>query len=181
MKRVLKVLTAQAIMALAIIGIFHTGAQAQAAQQPNVGIVDTQKVINESEPGKRAKANYETFIKSKQAAIEEKGKKIEALKEEFQKQNTAMSEDAKKKKEEDIQKLIREYQRNFDDSKEEVRKKEIELFKGIVKDIHDIVEALGKEERYSIILERGTVAYFDGSVDLTAKVINRYNDANKKK
>jgi outer membrane protein len=179
MKRVLTIVLTF-LAALAITGIFHAGAEAQPPQS-KIAIVDLQKVLNESEPGKRAKTNLDAVIKSKQAKIEEKGKQIEALKEDFQKKNTAMSEDAKKKNEEEIQRLIREYQRTAEDSKEEVRKKEIELTRGVVKDIHDIVEAVGKEEGYAVIFEKSTVAYSDPSVDITSKVINRYNDANKKK
>jgi outer membrane protein len=181
MKKILKVLSATVILALAIIGIFHSEARALAAQQSKIGIVDTRKAVFESESGKRAKTNFESFIKDKEAKIEVKRKQAETLKEEFQKQITAMSEDAKKKKEEEIQRLMRELQRMAEDGREEVRKKEAELFGGIVKDIHEIVEALGKEDGYSVILEKGAVAFSDASVDITPKVISKYNDAGKKK
>ena len=67
-----------------------------------IGLVDLFKAVNESE----------------------KGKAIEKLKGELDKQAGVLSADAKKGKEDEMERLTREYQRTVADSQSEVRKKE---------------------------------------------------------
>ena len=57
-----------------------------AAETIKIGVVDLLKALNESDVGKKAKTDLESIIKSKQLSIDEKGKKIEQLKAELDKQ-----------------------------------------------------------------------------------------------
>jgi len=66
-------------------------------------------------------------VKKKQEALDEKGKALEKLKAEIEKQGSVMSAEARKNKEDDLDRLTREYQRGLTDSQTEVRKKESEL------------------------------------------------------
>ena len=50
-----------------------------AADAVKFGSIDVQKVLNESETGKKAKPDLEVLIKSKQSTIDEKGKAIEKI------------------------------------------------------------------------------------------------------
>ncbi|MCK7513048.1 MAG: hypothetical protein MZV70_59495 [Desulfobacterales bacterium] len=66
------------------------------AQTPKIAIVDLLKALNESETGKEAKTKLESLIKSKQVVIEEKGKNIEKIKSDAEKQASILSADARK-------------------------------------------------------------------------------------
>src|SRR4030043_1856925 len=107
-----------------------------AADVVKFGSIDVQKVLNESETGKKAKLDLEVLIKSKQSTIDEKGKTIEKLKADIEKQASVLSADARKNKEEELEKSVREYQRLVQDSQAEIKKKEAELTDSILKDIH---------------------------------------------
>ncbi|BCB95147.1 outer membrane protein [Dissulfurispira thermophila] len=149
------------------------------AEALKVGIVDLLRALNESEAGKRAKADLESLIKSKQTSIEEKGKNIEKLKAELEKQAAIISAEAKKAKEEELERLIRDYQRVVADSQAEVKKKEGELTGEILKDLREMINKIVQEEGYNLILENaeGLVLYANKSLDLTDKVIKRYNES----
>ncbi|MEW6738313.1 MAG: OmpH family outer membrane protein [Nitrospirota bacterium] len=149
------------------------------AETLKIGIVDLLKALNESESGKRAKTDLESLIKSKQASIEEKGKNIEKLRTEFEKQAAIISPEAKKAKEEELERLIRDYQRIVADSQAEVKKKEGELTGEILKDLREMINKIAQEEGYTLILEHaeGLVLYANKSLDLTDKVIKRYNES----
>ena len=153
--------------------------KASAAETFKVGIVDLLKALNESEAGKRAKADLESLIKSKQTSIEERGKSIEKLKAEFEKQAAIISPAAKKAKEEELERLIRDYQRIVADSQAEVKKKEGELTGEILKDLREMINKIAQEEGYTLILEHaeGLVLYANKSLDLTDKVIKKYNES----
>jgi outer membrane protein len=148
-----------------------------------VGVVDLMKVLNESDSGKKAKTDLETLIKSKQSVLDQKGKEIEKLKADLEKQASVLSADAKKSKEEDLEKLMREYQRLVADSQSEVKKKESELTGDILKEIRLIVDNMGEEAGYTIILENadGLVLYSKKDINLTDVVIKKYNESSKAK
>lgn len=156
--------------------------QGSAAELSKVGIVDLFRVLNESEAGKRAKADLEGIIKSKQGSIDEKGKIIERLKTDMEKQTAVLSPEARKAKEEEAERSIRDYQRMVTDSQAEVKKKESELTGSILKELRELISRMGQEEGYSLILEsaEGLVLYYDKTNDLSDRVIKRYNESKAK-
>ncbi|MDI6889457.1 MAG: OmpH family outer membrane protein [Thermodesulfovibrionales bacterium] len=143
-----------------------------------VGCVDFHKVLNESDAGKKAKSDLESLIKSKQSIIDEKGKAIEKLKSDLEKQVSVLSAEAKKSKEEELEKMLREYQRLVQDSQAEVKKKELELTDAIIKEIREIVERIGEEEGYILIVEKAgsIVLYSKKDIDITDTIIKKYNE-----
>jgi outer membrane protein len=154
---------------------FILPAYAHAAEVSKIGVIDLQKVLNECESGKKAKTDLEALIKSKESVIDEKGKEIEKLKSEIQKQSSALSADAKKSKEDELEKFMRDYQRTVQDSQAEVKKKEGELTESIIKEVHKIVDRIGKEEGYTMIIEKSLVLYTSQDLDITDRVIKEYN------
>ncbi len=147
-----------------------------AADPVKFGSMDLQKALNESEAGKKAKSDLEALIKSKESIINEKSKVVEKLRGEMEKQSSVLSAEARKSKEDELEKLLREYQRAVQDSQAEVKKKEGELTEAIIKEIREIVEKIGEEEGYTLIIERGLVLYSNKGIDLTDTVIKKYNE-----
>ncbi len=166
---------------LAVVFVLFAGSGLRAEMK--VGIVDLMKVLNESDSGKKAKSDLEALIKSKQSVLDEKGKEIEKLKADLEKQSSVLSADAKKSKEENLEKLMREYQRLVADSQNEVKKRERELTGDILKEIRVIVDKMGEESGYTIILENadGLGLYSKKDINLTDAVIKKYNESSKAK
>ncbi len=146
-----------------------------------VGVVDLMKVLNESDSGKKAKTELEGLIKTKQGAIDAKGKEIEKLKGDLEKQSSVLSADARKSKEDELEKMMREYQRIVADSQSEVKKRESELTGGILKQIRAVVEKMGQDEGYTMIIENaeGIILYSKKDLNLTDAVIKKYNESLK--
>jgi outer membrane protein len=130
-----------------------------ASDTAKFGAIDVQKILNESEAGKKAKNDLEGLIKSKQISIDEKGRAIEKLKADIEKQASVLSAEARKNKEDDLEKQIREYQRLVQDSQAEIKKKEADLTEAILKDIREMIESIGEEEGYALIIEKGMILY----------------------
>jgi len=147
-----------------------------AADPAKFGSMELQKALNESEPGKKAKSDLEALIKSKESILNEKSKVVEKLRGELEKQSSVLSAEARKSREDELEKLLREYQRAVQDSQVEVKKKEGELTEAIIKELREIVEKIGEEEGYTLIVERGLVLYSNKGIDLTDTVIKKYNE-----
>lgn len=157
--------------------------RASAADVIKLGYVDLRVVLNESDAGKKAKVELESIIKTRQSSIDEKGKSIEKMKAEFEKQASVLSTEAKKSKEDEIEKLVREYQRLVQDSQNEIKKKESEATVSILKEIREVIENIGREDGYSIVLENveGLILYSKKELDITDRVIKNYNEVKAKK
>jgi outer membrane protein len=169
---------------LVVIFLLVTGTSALAAETGTVkiGYVDLVKALNESESGKKAKTDLEFLIKTKQASIDEKGKAIEKAKADIEKQASVLSAEARKSKEEEMERLLREYQRLVADSQNEVKKKESELTSDILKDLRAIVQKIGEDDGYTLILEsaEGQILYAKKESDLTEVVMKKYNELKAK-
>jgi outer membrane protein len=148
-----------------------------------VGFVDLARSLNESEAGKKAKADLEFMIKGKQSTIDEKGKAIEKAKSDLDKQSSVLSQEARKTKEEELERMLREYQRLVGDSQTEVKKKEGEFTGEIIKEIRAIIQKTGQDEGYTMILENsdGQVLYSRKDHDLTDAIIKKFNASRTKK
>lgn len=173
------------LMVLCVIAISASGIaqSAFAAETVKIGYVDIRGALNESEAGKKAKIELESLIKTKQTVIDEKGKAIEKLKADVEKQASVLSAEAKKTKEDEIERLMREYQRQAQDAQAEVKKKESELTVAILKELKEVVDKIGQEEDYSVIFENtdGVILYSKKELDITDKVIKKYNESSAAK
>jgi outer membrane protein len=177
MKKVLLVVAISFCVLLSVVS-----AKSYGAETIKIGIIDLAKALNESEAGKKAKSDLEALIKSKQSLIDEKAKKVENLKSELEKQAALISQEAKKAKEEELEKALRDYQRTVSDAQAEVQKKEGEFTNEILKELRNVINSFAQEESYSIILEKaeGVVLYSSQNMDITDKVIKKYNEMKAK-
>jgi len=145
------------------------------AAELKVGVVDVFKALNESEQGKKAKVELESLIKSKQTVLEDRGKTLEKLKADIEKQSALISADARKAKQDDFERQMRDYQRIASDSQAEVKKKENDLTGEILKELREIILKVSKDGNYTLVLEKAQALYALDSIDITDSVIKAYN------
>ncbi|MBF0329549.1 MAG: OmpH family outer membrane protein [Nitrospirae bacterium] len=155
-------------------------ASVASAADIKIGVVDVRKALFESEAGKRAAADLDVLVKAKQATIDEKAKAIDKVKADLERKASAMSADARKAQEAEMERLVRDYQRIATDSQADLKKKEAELSDDILKEIFDVINKLAQEDKYSLIVEKlSGIVYNDKALDITEKVIARYNESKK--
>ncbi len=164
------------ILFLIIISLFALNAH---AAEMKIGYVDLNKALNESTEGKIAKEKLQDMVKSSEAVIEEKKSEIKELEQEIIKQASILNPEAIKEKQDQREKLIKAHKRMIKDSQEEVEKKQANFMRLIIGEISKTVSTIGEEEGYSLILEKmqGGIIYIPVDLDLTGKVIERFNQA----
>lgn len=147
-----------------------------------IAIVDLARALNESDSGKKAKTELEGLVKSKQTEIDRRGREIEELRINLEKQASVLSQDARKSKEDELERMIREYQRLVSDSQADIKKKEKELTDDILKDLRALVEKIGEEEGYGLIFEdaEGLILHAKKELDLTERIIKQFNESRAK-
>ncbi len=165
------------------LGLGLSSVSAVAAPDPQLRIasVDMQKALIGSKSGSEAQKKYEEEVKKSQAQLDEKKKSFEAQKQEFDKQAASLNEKARAEREEKLRGTEKELRRSFADLQDKLRRTNGQLVGDLVKKIREIVERIGKEEGYTLVLEKGSPAllYADSQVDLTDRVIKEFDATTK--
>lgn len=143
-----------------------------------IGVVDIQKIIRESKAGEEARASFAKEVESKRKIISAKEDALKGIEDELRK----ASAQERAQKEEKLVKEAKDVKRLKDDLQEELRKKDAEMGQKLVREIVDIVKKVAEEGKYTLIIEkRQSVLYAQDAVDITGKVVEKYNSQKIKK
>lgn len=150
--------------------------EAQAAGT-RIGFVDVQKVLVKSVAGVAAREQLEREKATMQKDVDTRRTEVEKLREELEKKGLVLSADAKREKEEILQRRVRDLQRLVDDLRKELERKEQTLTQRILQDLTTVIDRVGKEKGYLLILEKrgASVIYGDPEADLTVEIIKVYD------
>jgi len=142
-----------------------------------VAFVDIQRVIARSAGGAAAREQVEREKSTMQKEMEGKRVELEKLREEIEKKGSLMTADARREKQEAFDRKRRDAARLADDYQKELEKKEQALLQKVLQDLSSVIERVGKERGYYLIVEKrgAVVLYAAAEADLTDEVIRAYD------
>lgn len=147
------------------------------AQTATIAVIDPQKVVQNSEMGKKVLAEIKTLKDKKQQEIDQRQASIQAMRDKLDKQKDILSADAKDKLQNDIQKSITDLRRLSEDSEQEIQGRLQAAIKNIEDKVLPIIQKLGEERGYSVIIQKDQLVYFSAKNDITDEVIKLFDDA----
>ena len=161
-------------MALAMVVFLGLNADAMAQQQPNIGVFDLQKALNDSKKGKTARTGLENKFKKMQNELKTK----EA---ELTKMNNALKDMAEKrsgspeefrKKSDELQQKLNAYNEQLGKYNEDMRKSEETALKPLVDKAVQVAGELGKARGYIMVLEtqQAGVIFALDTMDMTKDI-----------
>jgi len=157
---------------------FLLAAGAASAQETvKLAYVDMQKALNESKSGKKALGELQKLMEERKSGVQRQKETLEKKKDELDKQGLLLNEDARKSREAEIRTLERDLSRTLSDLKEEFGRRESEFTDGIRRDLLKVIEKVGKEGGYTLVLEKqySAILYAPATIDLTETLIKRYD------
>ena len=165
------------VIGLILLGWFGSGWAAEL----KIAYVDIQRAINESNAGKDAKKAITKDVEKFQRLIADKQKELQTMKESFEKQALMLTPDARANKEKEYQNKLREFQRWGEDNQNELNQKRMEMERNISIALVKVIQKLGADEGYTLILEKNEniVLFVSKTIDITDRAIKAY-DAQKK-
>ncbi len=148
-----------------------------------VAFVDLQKALQTTDAGKGAKAQLEKEVTAKRVELEKLQKTLQGEAEQFEKKAAIMNDATKAAKQSELQKKFAEFQKNAAESQMDLQKRERELTKPLIDELRAIIEGMGKEKGFQLILEKneGAVLYSEAGADLTEELITKFNAKHKGK
>jgi outer membrane protein len=168
-------------------GAMWSHAQAQtpaptAASNGRVAIVDIQRILARSVAGAAAREQLEKDKATMQRQLDGQKVELEKMRDELEKKGQLLSADARREKQDALERKVRDVRRLVDDLQAQLQKKEDALLQKVLQDVAGLIQRLGKEKGYAVVLERqrAGVLYASGDSDLTDDVLRAYDDQTKK-
>ncbi len=165
------------ILALMIAALASSGLAQQIIQ---IGVVNSQEVLEKSAEGKRVLAQLQDKDKRNQAEISRRDTEIQQLQTRLNTQRLTLTPEALRNLSQDLTRKQTERNRYFEDAGREMNELADRLFQRIQNELLPIIEQMGKENGLDVIFDLGKsgAIYFSPTIEITQEVIQRY-DASK--
>jgi outer membrane protein len=178
-------LVAAVVTATPITALAQAPAPAGAAANSagKIAYVDVQRVLARSAAGVAAREQLEREKATMQKEMDGKRVELEKLREEIEKKGSLMTADARREKQDQFERKRRDAARLVDDFQKELEKREQGLLSKVLQDVSGVVERVGKQRGYHLVVERrgATVLYAAPEADLTEEIIRVYDQEKGKK
>jgi outer membrane protein len=151
------------------------------AQQPalKIGVFDPQRVSEETDEGRRVQAELTALRDKKQAEIAAKEKELLDLQTQMRAQELSLSAERRAAMDRDIQKKALEVQQAKEAAQNEIRFELGAAQQRFQDRLLVVVEQFGRDEGFTLILDRNMAAFATQSIDLTTAIVDRFNALTK--
>lgn len=171
------------ITAIAATGLYAARLPEAAAQQKDtlIGYVNMQRAILETEEGKRAKKQLKDTFDVKQKNLSDRENQLMKLKEQLEKEAQGKDDPEIRKKVLDFQNRLLELKQIYMKEQQELAETEQKQLGEITGKMKKIIEEIGAQGGYTIILEMSDsrLLFAKPHLDLTNELIRKYNSKHK--
>lgn len=169
------------LFALTVVGVLALASAAPLAAQGSlsVAVIDVERILLESNRGQAALQEIDALRKEKQQEGEAMQKELADLQARFTEGRLSLSEDKLAELRKQIEDRTISLQRFQDDATRDLTKKRNEVLDQIEKSVFPVINQIGQEGGYTLIFNKynSGLVYADEAVDITARVIERYNQS----
>lgn len=161
------------IYALLLASVASVAATAQ-AQELKIGYVNSERVVRDSEPAKRAQAKLQAEFAKREKDLNDQNASLRAQAEKLDRDSPTLSETEKTRRQRELVELDRDLQRKHREYQEDLTQRKNEELSNIAERANRVIKQIGDQEKYDLILQ-DPVIYTSARVDLTKKVIDALN------
>jgi len=150
------------VMAILMLSVFTYS-------QSKIGIINAQKLLEQTKKGRSVAQKIENIGKQKQATLKNMQSEIKRLEKELM--SPALNDATKEKKALELQNKRTEAKRFIEDTQREMQMMSQQEMVKLQEEIRPIIMRVGKEKGLTVILEITAVAYYDPAADITNDII----------
>lgn len=143
-----------------------------------VGVINSQRLLNDTNAGKRAKESLTAYSKNRQALMELEERELRRMEEDFVKQSSILSPAAKRDREEQFRRRMQEYQQKAAELNREVQEKQKDVLEGFRDRIETVVAKVAKRLGLQVVVDKskgGPTIYHEEGLDISSEVIEEFN------
>jgi outer membrane protein len=139
-----------------------------------VGFVNTERVLRDSAPAKRAQSKLEKEFATRKGELDKLEKQGRDLQAQLQKEGVTMSDSDRREKDRVLQQIDRDFQRLSREFREDLNLRRNEELASIQEKATRVVNEIAEKERFDLILQEAVFA--GAKIDITEKVIKALAD-----
>jgi outer membrane protein len=145
------------------------------AEEMKLGYVDMQRALNETEDGRKAKANLKKVFDQKQKELDEQQAALKKDIEDLDKKRTLLPADKVREKEAELQSRMQKVQQTYLRHQQDLSTKEQEATGKIFERMTRIISKMAASENFTMIMDKSALVFAKPHLDLTNDLIRRYN------
>lgn len=154
-------------------------APALLAQAPKIAVIDVQRVLAESTPGKEVQAQLEGLRSQKRTELEGRQQELRDLQARITEQQLSLAPDKLQELRKELEDKAIAFERAQNDANRELQQRGENLVGQMEQRIIPLIDTIGREQGYTLIFNKfqSGLLYAADSVDITSMVIERMNAA----
>lgn len=147
------------------------------SEEPKIGVIEPQKILENTKEGKKIKASLEDYVKTRQRLIESEEADLKKFQQDLAQPGTASSPAVQQAKEEGFRQKAVAYQRHVQELENDIQTKKREVLGEFTKKIEKVVMEIADKEGIGLVFDKGEsgvgtlVIYNHPSINLTDRVI----------
>jgi outer membrane protein len=163
--------------AVATAALLALPVEAQSTQK--VGVIEVQRIVQESAVGKESLARIQKIQAAKQEDLVKRQNELRDLEKKIQDQGKSLSEEAMEKSQKDYQTKALDLKRFQDDAQRELEDLQRKELGELERKVLPVIEAVAKELGYSLVFNKyqSGLLHAEPGVDITDAVIQKFNTA----
>lgn len=175
------ILFAMALAGLLTVGCTPGGLRVDGHKiEGKMGLVDSSRVWNESNLGKKLKETLSAHQKNRQALLEADARELQRMQEDLKRfeESRSFQPDGILRRKQQLQQRFEEYQQKSMELNREIQEKGREVSEGFRVKVDGVVGKVAKRLGLQVVIEKGKggpTFYSEEGLDLTSQVIEEFN------
>jgi outer membrane protein len=173
MKRFVSLVVA-AFVATAALG---QGAPAASGQSPKIGVINVERLVQESALGKEAFNRVKKLNEQKKEEADKLSKELRDMEQKLADQGAALADDKRDALQKSYQEKAIAFKRFQDDANRELETAQKKELAELERRVFPVINQVGKEKGYTLIFNKfqSGLVYADDGVDITDDVLRLFN------
>ena len=161
----------QSTLAALVLAVFAQ----TAAAEVRVGFVNSDRVMKEAPPAKKAQQKLEKEFEKRDQELQRLAKQLQGMQESLEKNGMTMAEGERRNKEREFNELNRDFQRKQREFREDLNQRRNEELASVLERANKTIRQIAEAEKYDIIFQEAV--YASPRIDITDKVIKALTEA----
>jgi outer membrane protein len=147
------------------------------AQVAKIGVVDVERLVDETDEGRRAKARLKAIFEQKQKDLDLKQTEFQEMTKQFEKQKLVMKPDAREARQKEMRDKWVELQGVLVKHQQDFAAKEADFVRDLLQKASRIIQKIAETNGLTLVLQKrpDVVLYAQPQLDVTADLIRRFN------
>jgi outer membrane protein len=151
-----------------------TAAPAVRAEDLKVGVVNSDRILRDSQPARAAMQKLEAEFSKRDKDMQEMGARLKTNAERFEKDGPIMSESDRVRRQRELAEADREFQRKQREFREDFNQRRNEELQGLLERTNRIIRQIAEQEKFDLIVQEAV--YFNPRIDMTERVLRALNN-----